>query len=192
MTERVTLADGSQAQELGLRMFDRFEYTKALEQQEKLEIIEQAMEMGRTRAGEIRTEFQTDYSRKILLGLGISIVEEVEKDKYNTEFVKFAEYCVKQKKILINLQALRVLGKKMNSELAEEIILCHELYHYFERERWGKTSESFRRKVRLFSAIPVRRGIMPAGEIAANAFAKEFLKLDFEPQMIERIYFENK
>lgn len=39
--------------------------------------------------------------------------------------------------------------------------------------------------------IPVTRRILPAEEIAANAFTKAYLKLEFEPQELEEIYFKS-
>lgn len=55
--------------------------------------------------------------------------------------------------------------------------------------RWGRTGELFKRPVRLFGVIPVKRRLLPAEETAANAFARKYMGLEFEPQELETLYF---
>ncbi|WP_024296255.1 hypothetical protein [Lacrimispora indolis] len=179
----------SRVEKSGLQMFERFEYTKSLPEQEKIEIIREAVRFGEKRADELKAEFRSAVPSQILNMQGILILEENDKDNTRPNFVKFAEFHVKQKKVLLNSQVLRIISRQMERDLVKEIILCHEMYHYFEMFRWGRTGDSFKRKVKLFQMIPVTRRILPAEEIAANAFTKAYLKLEFEPQELEQIYF---
>ena len=181
----------SRVLESGLLMFERFEYTKSLSEQEKIEIIRAAVQLGEQRAEELKAEFSLALPSRILNKQGIVVLEKNDKDNTRPNFVKFAEYHVKQKKVLLNSQVLRIVSQQIERSLVKEIILCHEMYHYFELYRWGRTGDSFKRKVRLFQTIPVTRRILPAEEIAANAFTKAYLSLEFEPQELERIYFKN-
>lgn len=181
----------SNVEESGLQMFERFEYTKSLSEQEKIEIIREAVQLGEKRAGELRDEFRSAVPSQILNKVGILIIEKNDKDNTRPNFVKFAEFHVKQKKVVLNSHVLRAVSPQMERDLVKEIILCHEMYHYFEMFRWGRTGDSFKRKVKLFQVISVTRRILPAEEIAANAFTKAYLNLEFEPQELERIYFKN-
>ena len=175
----------------GMLLFDQFIYTSRMEEAQKKEIIQEADELGAKRAEEIRGIYKTGGAEGILKQLGVVIIRENER-RGQERFVRFAEFYPKNKKICLNGAVLDRLGKKMDKKLAREIILCHELYHYFEVFSWGKTSRCFRRKVRLFGKIPVTREILPAAEIAANAFCRTLLRLEFEPQMIEQLYWEKE
>ena len=179
----------SRVEKSGLQMFERFEYTNSLPEQEKIEIIREAVRLGEKRAGELKAEFRSAVPSQILNMKGILILEENDKDNTCPNFVKFAEFHAKQKKVLLNSQVIRIISRQIERDLVKEIILCHEMYHYFEMFRWGRTGDSFKRKVKLFQMIPVTRRILPAEEIAANAFTKAYLKLEFEPQELEQIYF---
>lgn len=181
----------SRVEKSGLQMFERFEYTKSLPDQEKIEIIRAAVRLGEKRAGELKDEFRSASPSQILIMQGIRILEEDDRDNTRPDFVKFAEFHVKQKKVLLNSQVLGAVSLQMERKLVKEMILCHEMYHYFEMFRWGRTGDSFKRKVKLFQMIPVTRRILPAEEIAANAFTKAYLKLEFEPQELEQIYFKS-
>ena len=174
----------------GMEIFSQFVFSDRIPQKDKEEMILEAVRLGRERADEVRKEFGNKTSRQLLTEFGIEIQMEDGKQDSSEDYVKFAEFYSKKGKILLNRKALKRLGRKMNPGLAEEIILCHELYHYFEVNRWGRTGDQFIRKVKLFGWIPVNRRMLPAAEIAANSFSKTFLHLDFNPQIIETYYFE--
>lgn len=178
-----------EALELGLGLFEQFIYTERMAPEEKRQIIYEADRIGSRRAEEIREEFGNDRAEDILKKLGVSVVEERE-GMVQEKYVHFAQFLPKAREIRLNEAALDRLGNHMERKQAREIILCHELYHYFEVFRWGKTSLKFKRSVRLFGRLPVRRQILPAAEIAANAFVRRMLELNFEPQKIEQFYWE--
>ncbi len=183
------MADTDSEVKWGMKIFDQFAFGERLPEAEKKGMILEAIQLGKNRAKEIRGEFGKRSCRELFRQFGVEIQLESSKRGTNEDYVKFAEFYPKSKKIILNGSALKRLNRKLDSGLAEEIILCHELYHYFEMERWGRTGEQFIRTVKLFGWIPVKRRMIPAAEAAANSFSKEFLQLDFDPQIIEEYYF---
>lgn len=176
--------------ESGLELFKQFTFTDNMPEEEKLEIIDSAISLGRDYAEQIAEEFGNQKPRELLKHFGVQVKDEEAKQDANASFVKFAEYYAKSGIILLNRQAIKKIDSKLRSELAEDIVLGHELFHYFEANRWGFTSERYIRSVKLFGVVPVKRKILSAAEIAANSFTKKYLNLDFNPKMIEKIYFE--
>lgn len=173
-----------------LEIFNQFVFADNLEMEDKLQIIKECLEIGASQAEEIRKEFGLQRPKALLETLGIRVEYETSTQKLNTDYVKFAEFYEKTKVIRLNGQAVKKLDKRMKKGLAEDIILCHELYHYFEAVRWGRASGRFIRSVKLFGLIPAKRRMLPASELAANSFTKTYLGLDFNPQIIEEYYFD--
>lgn len=173
----------------GIEIFNQFVFGNSLTEAEKLEIIQSAIQLGKSRAEQILDEYGKQRLKIFLEKLGIEIKLRREKQTYNN-YVKFAEYYAKTGTVHLNVDAVQKLSRKIPYEMAEDIILCHELYHYFEMTKWGLTSERFIRTVKMFGVIPVKRKMLPAAEVAANSFTKTYLKLEFNPQIIEVLYFE--
>lgn len=174
----------------GMEIFNQFVFANSLIEEERLEIIQAAIRLGKIHAKQILDEYGKQSPRMLLEKLGVEIESEREKQHFNNNYVKFAEYYAKSGIIYLNMEAIQTLSRKISYKMAEDIILCHELYHHFEITRWGLTSEKFIRTVKLFGVIPVKRKMLPSAEIAANSFTKTYLDLEFNPQIIERLYFE--
>ena len=174
----------------GMEIFNQFVFADSLTESEKVDMIQSAMELGRDYAKQIEREYGKRRAKEFLKALGIEIVPENDRQGANRDYVKFAEYYAKSSQVRLNMAAIEKLSGKIRPELAEDIILCHELYHYFETSRWGLTSARFVRTVKMFGMIPVKRKMFPAAEIAANSFTRAYLGLDFHPQVIEALYFE--
>ena len=172
----------------GMEIFNQFVFADSLTENEKVDMIQSAMELGRDYAKQIEKEYGKQRPKEFLKALGIEIVPENDRQGTNWDYVKFAEYYAKSGQIRLNTAAIEKISGKIRPELAEDIILCHELY--FETTRWGLTSERFVRIVKMFGMIPVKRKMLPAAEIAANSFTRAYLGLDFHPQVIEALYFE--
>lgn len=176
----------------GLEIFNQFVFVDSLTREEKLEIIQSAIDLGKRHAEQILEEYGEQNPKSLLERLGIQIKAGKEKPDLNENYVKFAEYYAKSRTIYLNMGAVRKLSENISAETAKDIILCHELYHYFEMTRWGLTAEHFIRTVKMFGMIPVKRKMLPAAEVAANSFTKVYLKLEFNPQIIEELYFEEQ
>lgn len=178
--------------ESAIGYFDLSVYGDSLAEEEKTEIARQAVLLGEKRAAEIQKEFGTHIVTELIRSQGIRITETFDKNGWDGRFVKFAEYYGKTKEIHLNREALEVLGRVMEEKTAREIVLCHELYHHFECTRWGPTADLFIRRIKIFRCIPAKRKMLPAAEIAADSFTKQFLSLEYSPKMIEEYYFKEK
>lgn len=67
----------------------------------------------------------------------------------------------------------------------EEILLAHEIFHFIEEQDKEMFTRSY--KIRLWQLGPIKNDsqIVCLGEIAAMAFAKEFLKLNYSPYVLD-------
>ncbi|MCI8664474.1 MAG: hypothetical protein HFG69_14700 [Hungatella sp.] len=173
-----------------MKYFNLSVYGDLLAREDKETIAMDAILLGKSRALEIRKEAGPCSARQLIQALGIAVREEHGRRGWDRDFVKFGEYLARTKEIRLNMEAIGVVGRTMGTELVREIVLSHELYHHFECTRWGFTSERFVRELKIFSCIPVKRKILPAAEIAAGEFTREFLSLDYRPGIIEECYFE--
>lgn len=69
---------------------------------------------------------------------------------------------------------------------AEDVLLCHELFHYYEhRDRKTIYTETARKNIPLFGLIPNRTRILCLGEIAAMRFAQVLLDLPYSPYVFD-------
>lgn len=173
-----------------MKYFNLSVYGDFLTEEEKRKIAMNAILLGKSRALEIRKEWGNCSAGELAADLGIRVKEEIRRNGWDRDFVKFGEYYKKGKEIRLNTEAILIVGRAMEVETVREIVLSHELYHHFECTRWGVTADEFVRKVKIFRCIPVRRKMLPAGEIAADSFTKEFLSLEYSPGIIEEYYFE--
>ena len=179
------------SEQYGLEMLKQSIYIDSISNEDQLKIVQDAIALGTHRAIEIKELFGKISPEDILQQHYVSIEMNLIEKQGNPNYVKLAEFYSKKNKIILNQQAINTIGRKMDKNMVKQIILCHEMYHYFEMNKWGLTSELFIRSVKLFSIIPVKRKILPAAEIAANSFTKKYLELDFEPHLIEKYFLED-
>ena len=67
-----------------------------------------------------------------------------------------------------------------------DVLLCHELFHYFEhRDRKTVFTETARKDIPIFGCIPNRARILCLGEIAAMRFAQRLLDLPYSPYVYD-------
>ena len=71
-----------------------------------------------------------------------------------------------------------------------DMLVAHEFYHYLEFTELGDTADRAEKVniAKLFGK-PRQARIMRCGEVAAHAFAKEFLGLPFLPNLTDYLYF---
>lgn len=68
----------------------------------------------------------------------------------------------------------------------EDVLLCHELFHYYEhRDRKTIYTETARKNIPLFGLIPNRTRVLCLGEIAAMRFAQMMLDLPYSPYVFD-------
>lgn len=184
----------------GKYAFRREPLNSKFSEEERKVLISKANICGKEEAISIREKFNTE-----------SIYECAEKLELNIDYpdkpvggahILFAQF-VEPNNISIFKDSLDKAGKLIEEEnlqdifrenTVKDILLAHEVFHFIEEEN----SELFTRteKIRLWKLGPLKNdsGIVALGEIAGMAFAKEFLKLDFSPYILDifLVYVYNK
>lgn len=103
--------------------------------------------------------------------------------------VNFAEY--HDGRIKISKKLLDALDKNkevIHDVLGEfspyDVLLCHELYHYYEEERPETENAGLSLKVKMMPFVTKRVSPESAGEIAAYEFAKQMTGIRFHPYIL--------
>ncbi|MCR4942987.1 MAG: hypothetical protein K5986_00660 [Clostridium sp.] len=163
-------------------------------------LISKANICGREEAEKIKEKFNTesiyecteklnlnvDYPDKPVGGAHILFAQFVEPNNISL----FKDSLDKAKK-LIEEESLHNIFEE---DSIREILLAHEVFHFIEE----KNDELFKKteKIRLWKLGPLKNdsSIVALGEIAGMAFAKEFLKLEFSPYILDifLVYIYNK
>lgn len=160
-----------------------------------------------------RIDYYIDESMKIGIELANTIIgnyeniEEIYNDKqvkiemeeeYDFEVVKLkGKYEEYKKKIILydrSIKKMVAAYEKLNIEfldydLVYNILLIHELFHYFESEEIGKTYDQLE-QVNIFKLFHIKKQypIMKTSDIAANIFTKKVLNLSFNPKVLNYLY----
>ncbi|MEB6179273.1 hypothetical protein MXF01_01000 [Enterococcus casseliflavus] len=178
-----------------------FEFTREMlrnkvSEEEKNEIIEEAILCGRTRAQKMLDQFDLKKQEKadrawyLANKLGLTITERSGKP---TKFrMVFAQFVMERSIELITepiaaytelTQSSEILPKP---EVIRGVLIAHEIFHYLE-EQHGATMYHITKTIPLwrFFSYEHRSTVGCASEIAAMAFAKELCETDFVPQMLD-------
>ena len=162
---------------------------KNISEEEIDKLIDRALRYGEDRAQEMRERYGNDATVYDIAEAESLTISYEEGFSGGQDFVKFGEISIKEKRISLDVKALSRLDEnELDGIDPREVIICHELYHYLEERYWHRFYDGIdiRRKVLCFH---VRIPLWPLGEIAANAFAKAFLSLPFEPGFLDELYF---
>lgn len=168
--------------------------SKAVSQEEIALMIQDAISYGCVKA----EDMHSDYGKHVSI-FDIADKEGIEIDfsasyPCNKEFVKFGEMSVKSKTIGLNSGAISIVEKELEKSGfnidPSEIIICHEMYHYFESVKWGRYCSRYNIKRKVLGCIKIPVPLWPLSEIAANSFVKFFLDLPFGPEYLEELYFK--
>jgi hypothetical protein len=166
-------------------------------EEDKDRYITKSMECADKYAGECRNSDGT-YPRpsEIASKLGINVQK---KDRppatgYGGNSVMFAQFtspaditiyqdCINKAKETMMKPAVRQLIGKVD---IEQVLLAHEIFHYFE-ERDKKTiyTETERKTVLKLGPITNSSRIVALGEIAAMHFAKDIIGLSYSPYVFD-------
>lgn len=167
---------------------------------EKAELITKANKCGREQAEDIRNKFGDMDVYTIAEKLGLEVdYPDMPNGGGHIIFAQFVE----PNKITIFKDSVnkandmifeKSLGNFFAGVKIEEILLAHEIFHFIEENN----SDLFTRKekIRLWKIGPIKNdsNIVCLGEIAGMAFAKELLKLDYSPYILDifLVYLYNK
>lgn len=177
------------------QIFSQYDYVSWLGQDKVDQLISLSIEHGKAKAESCKAvrNGSEDLVMNICEEEGITFDWE-DTQSGDNNFVKFAQFEVKTKRITLNSHAIHTISDRNEVypfETVRDVLIAHELYHYLEFTKWGclYKQHTFTRK--LFGLIPVRYSLLPMSEIAANAFAKELLDLTFNPYELNSLYFSS-
>lgn len=155
--------------------------------------MEQAIACGMAYAKQLVGQYQTRDPKKMAELMGLTVEYPELPDK--TDRVLFAEFR-EPNKIRIFKDAVRRSDTVRNipevtawltEQLdVERVLLAHEIFHYVE-EIYKKEIFTKKEKIRLWSIGPLHNDstIPSLGEIAAMAFAKELMGMDYAPYVLD-------
>lgn len=176
--------------ELARKIFVSFPYTQKLPEELVNSLITEGIGLGNSLAQEIKARYPGLVPSQIASKCGLKVLYD-DSEKNNPHYVKFAEYHVKKNEIHLNGNVIRFLDKLLQTDDTAEIIIAHELFHYFEMAEFGLISKKYSYKRKIFGFLEINQSLLPMSEIVANAFAKALAGISFEPKILEKIYFDN-
>lgn len=179
--------------EYGMEIFNLYDYTRGIPEQDLLEYISEAILFGSSKAELILSDYPENSLESIIKKENI----KVKKDNLGISsngYVKFGELATKERILSLNVMALSVLQEYFDKNgfdySAGDIIVAHELYHYLEYTKWGALYKKYFFKRKLFGGLlSIKQTLLPVSEIAANSFTKTILALPFNPMLLNEIYF---
>lgn len=176
-------------EECALRVLAAFSYTEGLSPAERDRLIAEGIAIGGAHAAKVLQRHHGRKPSQIAVSNGVTVQHD-EDGSRSTDFVQFATYHAKGQVIHINANAVSILRGLMDEDVGE-ILIAHELFHYYEMTELGRIGKRFHVMRKLFGFIPIKHSLMPVGEIAANAFCKKLSGIAFEPMALERVYFDH-
>ncbi len=178
------------APELARKIFASFSYTKELPEEQVNNLIIEGIGLGNRLAQEIKARYPGLVPSQIASKCGVKVLYD-DSEKNNPRYVKFAEYHVKKNEIHLNGNVIRFLDKLLQTDDTAEIIIAHELFHYYEMAEFGLISKKYSFKRKIFGFLEIIQSLLPMSEIAASSFSKVLAGISFEPKILEKMYFDN-
>ncbi|MBU0687186.1 MAG: metallopeptidase family protein [Candidatus Margulisbacteria bacterium] len=155
--------------------------------EKKLELIQNALDVGDQVAVWIHSEHNTRDPRKIAERLGLKVFGE-DKGMVAGK-VKRSEYRHESREIVIFRDTLERLMSEVDSkELSERLLrllVAHELFHHLERTQVGEVSKKFMITAWKFGPFERKREIKKLSDVSAHAFTQSLLELDFSPLVFD-------
>jgi len=180
MTAEVNLYNQYQKQ------LDKDRYFRKLPSPQQKQIIQECIEEGRKCAKEIydgtsglsKEELQDIVSRQ-----GVHVV--YKDTKYDLPYI--AEYIHRKNQIDLYNRRIKQMQEILSANHPEyfcwhdlfDMCLAHELFHHLETVKNGVTGKIAGIPVKRIGFIPATHWLSEGSEIAAHAFVKELLDLDF-------------
>jgi hypothetical protein len=167
---------------------------------ERIALVEAALEDGRSLAGRTRDLWGQDAAA-IAVRCDVPVIRSEDDAGFGSVIV-YAHYAARPPSITLYLPAILQLDRliaKRGTRVCRSIgstmpiFLAHELYHHFDCLR-GSVRLSRRYAVKIFSIGPWHwtSGLSSLAEIAAGAFAQQLLGLPFHPKLLDLLMLESK
>ena len=178
-------------EEWGQYAFSRDPLKGKVSEELRKEIIEKANECGKKEARKLKEKYKDVPIKKIIKKMDL---EFIEKDSNGTEsYIMFACYnspnkitIFKKNKILVEEF---IKANKLNSKLeyidVESMLLAHELFHHIEENNKDIYTKNEKVVLWKIGKYKYKSGLVCIGEIAAMAFAKELLSINYNPYIFD-------
>ena len=178
-------------EEWGQYAFSRDPLKGKVSEELRKDIIEKANECGKTEARKLKEKYKDVPIKKIIKKMDL---EFIEKDSNGTEsYIMFACYnspnkitIFKKNKILVEEF---IKANKLNSKLeyidVESMLLAHELFHHIEENNKDIYTKNEKVVLWKIGKYKYKSGVVCIGEIAAMAFAKELLSINYNPYIFD-------
>lgn len=178
-------------EEWGRYAFELDPLNKKIDNDLKEEMILKANKCGQDAAKKIRESYGNISIKDIAKKLSLNVTYKDAKGMDN--YIVFACYNSPNKitvfreniKMAMHFIKEEKLENKLNNVNLEDILIAHEMFHYLEEN--NKEMYSNQEKIVLWKLgkFNYKSKLIALGEIAAMAFAKELLKLTYNPYLFD-------
>ena len=155
------------------------------------EMIEKANECGKKEAIKLKEKYKDVPIKKIIKRMNI---DYIEKNSNVTEtYIMFACYNSPNKITIFKRNKLMVeefieennLSSKLEYIDVESMLLAHELFHHIEENNEEIYTKNEKVVLWKIGSYKYKSGLVCIGEIAAMAFAKELLSINYNPYVFD-------
>lgn len=175
----------------GLYAFRRDPLDKKISDEDKVSIINESIDCGCMEARMLREKYGEMDSSSYAEKLNIDILEvEAHDDGSYILFAKFND----PNKVSVYMESVRkaealVQSNDLSNLICgvniKDVLIAHEMFHFIESQKNDIYTRN--KKIQLWKLGPIKykSGLVVLGEIAAMAFAKELLQLDYSPHLFD-------
>lgn len=182
----------------GLYAFSRDQLKRRITEEEKIRMIQNAIECGKSYAHRIMDDLNTKDPQTIVEKLNVQVIQQSV--NITGSQIIFALYTPPNQIQIMNepiSRAMQLIDKELSIliELFQQYsiintIICHEIFHFLE-ERYKDTIYTKTEKMVLWTFFGYRyqSTIRALSEIGAMAFAKELNELSYSPFLLDVLLF---
>lgn len=174
----------------GRYLFSQDPLKGKVSQEEKEEIIQDALQCGIDASRELKEKYGTCSVDEYIAKLNISLTY---KESHNgLEYIYFGTYQKPDQMTIYkdNIQKGQDLVTEEKMEAFgnvdfQDVVKAHELFHYFEEEKKELYVNTHKITLWRLGKYEHKSKLISQSEIASMAFARELLGLDFSPNVLD-------
>lgn len=188
---KVDFLVGISDKDWGRYAFSRDPLNNKVSDELREEMIVEANECGRQEALKIKEKYPNVSIKEIAKKMNLEITE---KDSNGMDsYIMFACYNSPNKitvfmKNIILVEAFineNSLNNKLDNVDIESVLLAHEIFHHIEENNKDIYTRITKIALWKIGSYKYKSGLIALGEIAAMAFAKELLSLNYNPYIFD-------
>lgn len=189
--EKVDFLISMNDEEWGQYAFSRDPLKGKVSYELRKEMIEKANECGKKEAIKLKEKYKDVPIKKIIKRMNI---DYIEKNSNVTEtYIMFACYNSPNKITIFKKNKTMVeefikendLSSKLEYIDVESMLLAHELFHHIEENNKDIYTKNEKVVLWKIGSYKYKSGLVCIGEIAAMAFAKELLSINYNPYVFD-------